>query len=405
MASSFCSIDDVIEPQFRKDPFENTVAISFMHTSLPRFGHHSDLNLLIEGDSKDANDYIKGLLASSIAMFCFFLVWITLLLVLKCCGPKRVGFWSGSIAPLPAEPQPPKLGDGLEASIDTQGSESKNFKRYKEDCEEWRNKKNAFKRRLNIFRIIVLFCGTSIIVSATLMVSKGIASLVDILDGGRDVVKKVDTLTLQAIVLVDSFLETTTEALDDTMDFLQATNGYCPNVRESLCEDIFNATNCNFQGIPYALEIEKVVGYFDGVRGLVFDEVVKFRADLVTMTEAVDEMDEKAKTFNWAFWVAASFALALAVLCFLMMTGVLLAWVHKLPRVFYCFRTIVIVPSFIFLVLISWVFSMVFVIGSMALADTCVDSPDAIVLNLVNNIRDDISSIIAELLIFYISGK
>jgi hypothetical protein len=88
-----------------------------------------------------------------------------------------------------------------------------------------------------------------------------------------------------------------------------------------------------------------------------------------------------------------------------MMTGVLLAWVHKLPRVFYCFRTIVIVPSFIFLVLISWVFSMVFVIGSMALADTCVDSPDAIVLNLVNNIRDDISSIIAELLIFYITGK
>jgi hypothetical protein len=402
---SFCPIDDVSEPDFRKDRFENTEAISFMHKTPPRFGYHSDLNLLIDGDSEDANDYIKGLLASSFAMFCFFLVWITILLVLKCCGPKRVGFWSGRIAPLPAEPQPPRCGDELEASsMDTQRTETKTFQNYKEDHKEWRNTKNASKRRLNILRIIVLFCGTSIIVSATLMVSKGITSLVDTVDGGRDAIKKVANLTRQAIELVDSFLETTTIAQYETTNLLQATNGFCPNVRESLCEDISNATNCNFQGIPYASEIEKVVDYFDGVKGLVFEDVVKFRADLVTMAEAADGVDEKAKTFNWAFWVAASFALALALLCFIMMLGVILAWVHKLPRVFHCFRIIVIVPLFMFLVLISWVFSMVFVIGSMTLADTCIDSPDEIILDLLNNIRNDISSIIAEFLIFYISG-
>jgi hypothetical protein len=409
MASSFCSIEDVVEePEFRKVAFRNTGAISFMHTAPPRFGHHSDLNLLIEGDSDDGNDYIKGLLASSIAMFCFFFSWITLLLVLKCCGPKRVGFWSGSIAPLPAEPQePPEIGHELEASIDAQGTETeiKGFQQYKDDHTEWRNKKNASRRRLNICRVIVLFCGTTIIVSAALLVSKGITSLVDTLDGGRDSIKLVGNLVRQAIVLVDSFLESTTESSDNTADFLQATNSFCPDVRERLCEDVFNATNCNFTGIPFALEIEKVVDYFHGVKGLVFEDVVKFRADLVAMMEAADGMDEKARTFDWAFWVAASFALALAFLCLLMMIGVILAWVHKLPRVFYCFRTIVIVPSFIFLVLISWVFSMVFVIGSMALADTCIDSPDARIVNLVNNMRGDISSIIAEFLIFYISGK
>jgi hypothetical protein len=409
MSASFCSIDEVFEPEFFKEPFANTAAISFMHSAPTRFGYSSDLNLLIQGDSDTAKyDYLRGLLATSFTMFLFFFFWITLLLVLKCCGPKRVGFFSGSVTPLPAEPQEPHRlgGEELEVSMDdTPGTDTETFRHYKEEHKGWRTKKNASKRRLNIIRIIVLFCGTSIIVSATLMVTKGISSLVDTLDGGRDSVKIVRDLMRQGLELVDSFLVTTIEAKDETAVFLQAANGFCPNVRGRLCEDILNGTGCNFTGIPYALQVEKVVDYFGGVKGLVFEEVVKFRADLVTMTQYVDDMDGTAKTFNWAFWVAAGFAMALAVLCLLMMIGVILAWVRKLPRLFYCFRMIVIVPSFMFLVLISWIFSMVFVIGSMALADTCIDSPDTMILNLLNNVRDNISSIIAELLIFYISGK
>ena len=404
---AFCSIEGVEEPDFFKTPFHNTETIRRMHGSTPRFGHQSNLTRLIaeDGDPDDDNDYILGLLASSIAMFCFFSIWITILLVLKCCGPKRVGFWSGCGSPLPAEPQPPKLGGELEASVDTEGTETEAFQHYEEDHAEWTKKKKNSKRRLNICRVVVLFCGTSIIICAALMVSQGISSLVKTLDGGRDFIKLVGDLTRQAIVLVDLFLDNTKKATNVTGDLLIATNGFCPKVNEALCEDILSDTNCNFTGIPFESEIEKVVEYFGGIRTLIFEDVEKFRDDLVTMSDAADEMDEKVQTFNWAFWIAASFSLALAVLCLLVMIGVILAWVHKLPRVFYCFRMIVIVPSFIFLVLISWIFSMVFVIGSMAVADMCINSPDTNMLLLIDKLRSKISSIISEFLVFYISGK
>jgi hypothetical protein len=404
--SPFCPIDDVVELPFRKLAFKNTDAIEFMHDAPPRFGHHSDLGRFIAGDSDDEDDYIKGLLATSIAMFCFFSVWITILLILKCCGPKRVGFWSGRGSPL--QPLPPKSGNESVASIASsaqEGAETEAFRNFRENLREWAKQMKASRRCLNICRVIVLCCGTAIIVNASLMVSKGITSLVKTLDGGRDVINLIGDLARQAIFMVDAFLETAEKARDDTVVLLEATNGFCPDVREELCTNVLNATNCNFTGIPYALELENLVDYFDGVKGLAFEEVVKFRADLVTMKDAADEMDNNAQNFNWAFWIAASFSLALSVLCFLMMICVVLVWVHKLPRVFHYFRMVVVVPCFIFLVLISWAFSMVFVIGSMATADMCIDSPDGIILKLVDKIRPDISSIIAEFLIFYISGK
>jgi hypothetical protein len=73
----------------------------------PRFGHNRDINLFIDEDASDQEDYIMGLVAGSIVMFFFFfLVWIAILIIFKGCGPSRVGFWSGSIMPLPGEPLP-----------------------------------------------------------------------------------------------------------------------------------------------------------------------------------------------------------------------------------------------------------------------------------------------------------
>jgi hypothetical protein len=63
------------------------------------------------------------------------------------------------------------------------------------------------------------------------------------------------------------------------------------------------------------------------------------------------------------------------------------------------------VPLFMLLVSVSWIFSMVFVIGSMALADTCIESPDQNVLFLIDNLEGKISSIVKSFLVFYVTGK
>lgn len=384
--NNVCPLDDTLD-EFQAPGFSNTAAIEWMHTAPPRFGHVSDLNELINGSQEDGKDYIIGLLAPSIAMFCFFSVWITTILLLKCCGRKRVGFWSGSITPVPAEPA---KGGRLEDHLEHRA---------------WGAQRQATKRRMTIMRLIVLFAGASIITCAGLMVSQGVSSLVDTLDGGRNFISIAISLTQQGIDLIDGFFETYSQAQNDTVRLLEATNGFCPNVREELCEDIItDSTNCNFEGIPYSEEIQIVIDAVHVFQGDAFLEVFNFQEDLVSMLEAAEELDQKASTFNWAFYVAASFAIALAVLCFIMMIGVCLAWAHRLPKIFYCFRSFVIVPLFMLLVFLSWIFSMVFVIGSMALADTCIDSPDEKVLNLIDKLKGDVSSMIAEILIFYVSG-
>ena len=69
---------------------------------------------LIVGSKEEAKDYAKGLLAGAIALFCFFSIWMVILLVLKCLGYQRVGFLSGQNVqrpkpPLPPQPPPPPL--------------------------------------------------------------------------------------------------------------------------------------------------------------------------------------------------------------------------------------------------------------------------------------------------------
>jgi hypothetical protein len=310
-----------------------------------------------------------------------------------------------------AMPKIKEIGSGefLEEEIEDSMT-SEQYNKFKQDQEQWRTAKNAAKRRLNIMRIVVLFAGASIIVSASLMVVKGASSLVDSLDGSRNALARVGNLTQQGIDLIDRFDGTRKEAQTSSELLLERTNTICPLVREKLCTDILNANGCNLQGIPYSEEIQTAIEYFDDTNGLNFEdvikeEVIKFRADLVLVQEAVDDIDQKATTFNWAFWVASAFALTLAVLCFLMTIAVILAWLDRLPRIFDCFRTFVIVPLFIMLVLVSWGFSMVFVIGSMALADTCINSPDRFVLTIVEKYRAQLSSILTDFLIYYVTGK
>ena len=80
--------------------------------------------------------------------------------------------------------------------------------------------------------------------------------------------------------------------------------------------------------------------------------------------------------------VAATFAAILSVLCLLIAYGVVEAWCgctknrNCILRLFKYLRHWLLLPMFILFVVISWVFSMVFIIGSTAAADLCVDSPD-----------------------------
>jgi hypothetical protein len=116
---------------------------------------------------------------------------------------------------------------------------------------------------------------------------------------------------------------------------------------------------------------------------------------------AAETMDDKAKTFNWALWLAFVFSWVLSGLCLWIMVGV----ACRMPVILKCLQSCILVPSFCLLVVCSFVFSGVFVIGSMALADLCVDSPDPRIMVILNRFRDTLSPILVEFAVFYISRK
>jgi hypothetical protein len=133
-STSTCSIPTDLFEDFDAPAFKNTAAIQWMHDVPPRYGRSKDILLLMEGTEDEQEDYIRGLLASSITMLCFFGVWMIILAIFHCMGPSQVGVLSGK-PPNPTIPTPP--------------------------------------RKLWFLRMLVLFAGLSIIISSILMSVNG----------------------------------------------------------------------------------------------------------------------------------------------------------------------------------------------------------------------------------------
>ena len=181
--------------------------------------------------------------------------------------------------------------------------------------------------------------------------------------------------------------------------------GFCPEIRESLCINITSAEPvCDFSGIPYGEEVASLINFFDGTIDLVFGKLDDVRSDLLQLQEVMDDLSNNSKQFNWAFYVASGFSIALCVLTILIMVGVLLAWRRQLTPRYICVRSYLVVPLFIFLVILGWIFSMIFVVASLATSDLCVDSPDDKIVGMLQELKGDFDSVVYDFLVYYIKG-
>lgn len=69
-----------------------------------------------------------------------------------------------------------------------------------------------------------------------------------------------------------------------------------------------------------------------------------------------------------------------------------------------CLQKCFVIPIFVLMVVLSWAFSLVFVIGSIGLADMCYDSPDDNFRLLVTKLQSNFSPIVFRMILFYVSG-
>ena len=261
---------------------------------------------------------------------------------------------------------------------------------YQLELEAWKKEVAKRNRQIRRIRITVLFCGVCIIVCVILMCVKGAMSLDHAFGDGRNGLSQGKSLAQGAIDILDEYTTWQNATIEQALRLGDQLNGLCPAVTGTICETIvaFDTpldveAGCNFTDIPYADELES---YLVFGRDFVFDALLDMRSDLLYVIDIMDDADDIVAKFHWAFYAAAAFAGVVGVLTALFMTGVVLTWKEELKgqasknrclaTTRRCVHHFLLVPIYFLFVVLSWIFSMVFVIGSITTADTCVGSPD-----------------------------
>jgi len=108
-----CSLPTEFNLQHEPLPFRVSAVLQRIHNFPFRFGYDRDISLWIHGTDQERRNYLKGLFGSSIVICCIFVLWVLLLLIFKCLGPKKVGLFSAQRL-LPQKPVKPEAIRKLE---------------------------------------------------------------------------------------------------------------------------------------------------------------------------------------------------------------------------------------------------------------------------------------------------
>jgi hypothetical protein len=225
-------------------------------------------------------------------------------------------------------------------------------------------------------------------------------SLLQSLNDGFATVTIVKDLLQKGVDLIDDVLRQVPPIESSIDTILDSVNHICPAVRDPLCSDIQSPSTCNFEDVFDGQVLLDFVEYFSAAKSLVYDDLVQARIDLADMVLVAEDLEQTGENFNWAFYCSMAFSLTLAVLCMFFVLGA----IFELSRVTRFLQNFIMLPIFILLVVLSWIFSMVFVIGSIGLADLCVDSPDDRMVILLGRFQDSFSPLIFGFVVFYILG-
>jgi len=394
-------------------PFENTPSIVESHLSTPRFGHTKNVTAVIEGNKADTRDYMTGVAASSIIIFCFFVVWVILLFAFRCLGPNRVGFLAGAKKKKPSpsssneeassktstpEESPPSPGECHLKPQDTNTTA--------EDKASASNTDPAWRKDRRIFRmrIAVIISAVAVVVLCILMIVYGVDHLYDALNKARAGIREARDLSLQGSAIVKNFVD----AYDATMG--EANNlqleQTCPRLHEVVCG---GAGSNNCLGIA-----DQVGGLLHNSSRVLLEQNNLVRDELQTAARLLNQIDQQASEFNWAFWVAAAAAACLALLNLVIVVKVVAMMRNKpLPCGKLAPKTsktgiTVGVSLYILLLIIMWAFLTTFLIGTTISGDVCYNSPDQRMKSVIRYYRKDglwLESFLLDFMVDYMSSS
>jgi hypothetical protein len=425
---TFCSAPTEIFEDFAAEEFSNTRTIQWMHSFPPRFNHTKDVMALIVGTEAQQKgacytllcytlhtlpivlrfvrmlwvafvpfyelqrshhislprppfffslsvsltlhiDYVLGLFAPAMAMLVFFLAWALALLIFKLLAPYANGSnatrWLGG-QPL-RMPSPPLGKDRADKyHYNAQKGETPEY-------QEWKREYTAARYKLFAFKSVIWVAGLSITIAALVMSVYGVDSLTNTLDAGRESINIAKSLAGDAQSIVESIISQNKDLSQKVYGMLEEVNGMCPLVKDPLCDNIYNISTCDittFLGSDLNDVFQMAAGHFDaGEESEYFLEIVNAKNGLEDVQTVSSDMEHSAAQLNWALSLSMAMPLLLAMLCILILSGLLCP---EVPKVLQCIRSRFMIPIFVVLVVFAYFFSLVFVTASIATADVCI---------------------------------
>lgn len=182
----------------------------------------------------------------------------------------------------------------------------------------------------------------------------------------------------------------------------------CPNIADELCTNVdSSAQQCNFTQVPYGDELEALFQFFNnGTLDSILDGLGDLEGDLYEWESLLDKANLfYPKHATWVFWTAAGTCLLLGLIAMVMVGAMFyLERNGDFPDRFRWLRSWFVVPLMILLVSVSWILAMAFILLGLGSSDFCYNSPDEPVLNLLESVQAEFSSVLYPFLRYYVSG-
>uniref|UniRef100_A0A7R9VNU5 Uncharacterized protein n=1 Tax=Pseudictyota dubia TaxID=2749911 RepID=A0A7R9VNU5_9STRA len=366
---------------------------------------------------------MKGLATGSIIILIVFVAWCAILLLLKCCGRKRVGCASGVPRDLPPRPAPPPPRDSGAAAYAVVGDEHDgglgSFKdeakaaqsppaaspddgEYDRALERYNRKIKRFERTILLTRVGFLIAGLFVIVGSILFYTKGIGSFIASLNDVQTSLTYSEEVLGESIVVTEVYINSSSALRDARQDFQEDVDTFCPALPLPPGDGLPNLR----------AELEAVLDEVAKMSGGLEKQAQGLRTDLIDIQSSVNTVND---ALNYAYpflYAAIALSVVLILITLALMGSVILAWNGKRSRNCFvrCMRNCIILPIFIIFMLLAWLFATLFLFAAVGGSDFCVSPNENTVaaLELVQrsqvDAEDQAGNFIFELLKYYVSG-